>query len=130
MLSLGLPALHIAPFFLYSNPPTEALLDNSQEQFYEVPHWMHLSFVSYESDEAVFVDHLYDPKESQRKEDALNALQTGIEVASNGFVLSSSYRKTPELISSPLQPLWRSKAGAAGKRLGADRRHRWSGATG
>ena len=103
MLSLGLPALHIAPFFLYSNPPTEALLDNSQEQFYEVPHWMHLSFVSYESDEAVFVDHLYDPKESQRKEDALNALQTGIEVASNGFVLSSSYRKTPELISSPLQ---------------------------
>jgi hypothetical protein len=103
MLSLGLPALHIAPFFLYSNPPTETVFDKSQEQFYEVPHWMHLSFVSYESDEAVFVDHLYDPKDSQRKEDTVSTLETGIDVAPNGFVLSSSYRKSPVVISSPLQ---------------------------
>ena len=119
MLSLGLPALHIAPFFLYSNPPTEALFDKSQEQFYEVPHWMHLSFVSYESDEAVFVDHLYDPKESQRKEDALSSQQTGMDVASNGFVLSSSYRKLPEVMSSPLQqPLGNVQKGrSSGRQL-------------
>lgn len=119
MLSLALPALHIAPFFLYSNPPTEALIDKSQEQFYEVPHWMHLSFVSYESDEAVFVEHLYDPKEKQRNEDVMESHETGIEVASNGFVLSTSYRKSLETISSPLQqPFGKERQGrSSGRQL-------------
>ena len=119
MLSLGLPALHIAPFFLYSNPPTEALIDESQEQYYDVPHWMHLSFVSYESDEAVFVDHLYDPKENQRNEKDVNMHQAEIEVSSNGFVLSSSYRKTSEIFSSPLQQPFRKgpQGGSSGRQL-------------
>ncbi|KAL7564154.1 hypothetical protein ACA910_021129 [Epithemia clementina (nom. ined.)] len=45
MLSLGLPPLHVAPFFLYFN--------EFQEVESEIPHWIHLSFISYESNESL-----------------------------------------------------------------------------
>jgi hypothetical protein len=106
MLSLGLPPLHIAPFLLYSNPPMTDSFDDSttQEQFFEVPHWMHLSFVSYESDEAVFVDHLRDPKDEKRKEEAILSRNSGIDIGPNGFLQSSLYDKTSfvEMHPSPL----------------------------
>jgi hypothetical protein len=80
-LSLGLPALHIAPFFLYKVYNAAEIDDvDSQEQYYEVPHWMHLSFVSYESDENVFVDHLLEMEEPK----------DGLEIAANGFLLPRS----------------------------------------
>jgi hypothetical protein len=49
MLSLGLPPLHVAPFMLYKEKPNE----NGEEKddwkaFFEIPHWMHLSFISYD----------------------------------------------------------------------------------
>ena len=45
MLSLGLPPLHVAPFFLYFN--------EFHEVESEIPHWIHLSFISYQSDESL-----------------------------------------------------------------------------
>ena len=45
MLSLSLPPLHIAPFFLFFN--------EVQEVESEIPHWIHLSFVSYGSENLV-----------------------------------------------------------------------------
>jgi Vacuolar membrane-associated protein Iml1 len=52
ILSLGLPPLHIAPFFLYINEyqGVESEGVDSSETYFEVPHWMHLSFVDYKSD--------------------------------------------------------------------------------
>ena len=52
MLSLGLPPLHTAPFFMYVKEHQAVGSDgvDSSESYFEVPHWMHLSFVSYESD--------------------------------------------------------------------------------
>jgi hypothetical protein len=103
MLSLGLPPLHIAPFFLYSNPPTTARFDNSmaQEQYYEVPHWMHLSFVSYESDEAVFVDHLFDPKERKRDDDEFAPRRSGMEIGPNGFLHPSCHDQDTDMEMYP-----------------------------
>jgi hypothetical protein len=87
MLSLGLPALHVAPFFLYSNVyqvgETEAI--DEQEQYFEVPHWMHLSFTSYDSDKTVFSnDVISDPKENTTSS---NEVLSGIEIKANGFVM-------------------------------------------
>jgi len=52
MLSLGLPPLHVAPFFLYkelSSPhDDEAHGFDDWKTYFEIPHWMHLSFVSYD----------------------------------------------------------------------------------
>jgi hypothetical protein len=52
MLSLGLPPLHIAPFFLYKEVlhATEDMNDiySDWKALFEIPHWMHLSFVSYD----------------------------------------------------------------------------------
>ena len=45
MLSLGLPPLHIAPFFLYFN--------EFHEVESEIPHWINLSFISYENNESL-----------------------------------------------------------------------------
>ncbi|CAB9514153.1 GATOR complex protein DEPDC5 [Seminavis robusta] len=52
MLSLGLPPLHIAPFFLYNNEyrTVESRGVDTNETYYEIPHWMHLAFISYEDD--------------------------------------------------------------------------------
>jgi len=105
-LSLGLPALHIAPFFLYNNVFQSVEIEDvdSQEQYYEVPHWMHLSFVSYESDESVFIDHLFEAEE--HKEDRkLQGNFAGLEIAANGFLLprSSDASNNDEVsVSSPL----------------------------
>lgn len=91
VLSLGKPPLHIIPFFLYTNSYQSSGIEEStsQEQYYEVPHWMHLSFVSYESDEAVFVDHLYEAEEKKRDR-KLVANSSGLNIAANGFLLTTA----------------------------------------
>jgi len=51
MLSLGLPPLHIAPFFLYKEGlhTTTEEISGDWKALFEIPHWMHLSFVSYDN---------------------------------------------------------------------------------
>jgi hypothetical protein len=49
MLSLGLPPLHVAPFMLYKEKPNETNEEKDDwKAFFEIPHWMHLSFISYD----------------------------------------------------------------------------------
>jgi len=52
VISLGLPPLHIAPFFLYVNHYQRNGQDNhdDSESYYEIPHWMNLSFYNYDDD--------------------------------------------------------------------------------
>jgi Vacuolar membrane-associated protein Iml1 len=52
MLSLGLPPLHTAPFFHYNNDlfAVEAHGVDAEKKYHEVPHWMHLSFFSYDNE--------------------------------------------------------------------------------
>lgn len=48
MLSLTLPPLHIAPFFLFdveSTAKEEAREFDDWKGYFEIPHWMHLSFL-------------------------------------------------------------------------------------
>ncbi len=52
---LGLPPLHVAPFFLYkevaaTNTNTEETWFDSLKTYFEIPHWMNLSFVEYDPD--------------------------------------------------------------------------------
>jgi hypothetical protein len=107
MLSLGLPALHIAPFFLYNNINQVSTVEtiDSQEQCFEVPHWMHLSFASYESDKTVFVKNRDEGQEDE--EDPLLNRFTGIEVRANGFLLPRVIDAAKE-IETPSSPLLRS----------------------
>lgn len=134
VLSLGLPTLHIAPFFLYKNVHQSAEMEDvtTQEQYYEVPHWMHLSFVSYESDDAVFVDHLYED-EKKKRERKLVTNQAGMEIVANGFLLPRAADSIGEVDThaSPLlhptsftargnaaaSPARKSKAGSSERQL-------------
>lgn len=89
MLSLGLPPLHIAPFFLYVNDYQSVETDgvDAGETYYEVPHWMHLSFVRYKSDNPLNGDQKgNDTKESPK----CRNIPTGFEVAPNGFLLPAN----------------------------------------
>lgn len=57
MLSLSLPPLHVAPFFLYkeknvaSNTEEERTGFDEWKTYFEVPHWMNLSFVDYDNED-------------------------------------------------------------------------------
>jgi hypothetical protein len=89
MLSLGLPPLHIAPFFLYVNDKQSVETDgvDAGGTYYEVPHWMHLSFVSYASDDTFPGER--DGNETKGNPESRN-LPTGFEVAPNGFLLPAN----------------------------------------
>jgi len=53
MLSLTLPPLHIAPFFLFdveSTAKEETPEFDDWKGYFEIPHWMHLSFLSYDNE--------------------------------------------------------------------------------
>lgn len=104
MLSLGLPALHIAPFFLYSNVDKSVDMNDmdTQEQYFEVPHWMHLSFVSYNSDKTVFSQN--QSENSQKADGPLSSNLESLEIRSNGFLLPRVFAKelNKEPATSPL----------------------------
>jgi len=55
MLSLGLPPLHVAPFFLYKEKSTSTAEEiqgfDDWKTYFEVPHWMNLSFTDYDKEE-------------------------------------------------------------------------------
>lgn len=85
MLSLGLPPLHTAPFFMYVKEHQSVGAEgvDSSESYFEVPHWMHLSFVSYESDAGLPTD------EKASNGDTLGSAllaHSRIEVGPNGFI--------------------------------------------
>lgn len=68
MLSLGLPPLHVAPFFLYKEKGASSAEEiqgfDDWKTYFEVPHWMNLSFVDYDNyeDPTLYKEHLTDGK--------------------------------------------------------------------
>ena len=68
MLSLGLPPLHVAPFFLYKEKGTSSAEEiqgfDDWKTYFEVPHWMNLSFVDYDNDEepTLYKENINDGK--------------------------------------------------------------------
>jgi len=77
---------------------------DSQEQFYEVPHWMHLSFVSYESNETVFANHVHDLGASEEmKKIAISAPQ--LEIGANGFLCPKPGSGSSEAAAADASPL-------------------------
>jgi len=87
MLSLGLPPLHTAPFFLYVSDLHS--VDTEDVDFggtyYEVPHWMHLSFVSYDSD--IPVEGEAFSADDRRKKSMYVSDIDGRPVLADGFLL-------------------------------------------
>lgn len=86
MLSLGLPPLHTAPFFLYVNLYQEVDPEgvDGSETFYEVPHWMNLSFASYDGDS----EALGRPEHTSAVPRSFRTINSaGLPVAPNGFLL-------------------------------------------
>ncbi len=70
MLSLGLPPLHVIPFFLFRNENKENTAEEMQgfdddggaTSSFEVPHWMNLSYVDYDDEEEamLYKEHIND----------------------------------------------------------------------
>ena len=70
MLSLGLPPLHVIPFFLFRNENRENTAEEMQgfdddggaTSSFEVPHWMNLSYVDYDDEEEamLYKEHIND----------------------------------------------------------------------
>ena len=89
MLSLGLPPLHIAPFFLYNHAfhsvDTQGVI--ADHTYYEVPHWMHLSFVSYDSEDLPLEEHEPGMLEKARASKPEEGPAYTMAVAANGFLL-------------------------------------------
>jgi hypothetical protein len=54
VLSLGLPPLHVAPFFLFKEKEASSAEEiqgfDDWKTYFEVPHWMNLSFVDYDNE--------------------------------------------------------------------------------
>jgi len=51
VVSLSLPPLHMTPFFVYRNPPTEQQEQKSftdWKTYFECPHWLNVCFVDYD----------------------------------------------------------------------------------
>ncbi|GKZ00753.1 hypothetical protein MPSEU_001027100 [Mayamaea pseudoterrestris] len=86
MLSLSLPPLHIAPFFLYTDLSISADVNDADGgSSWEVPHWLHLSFISYDE------DGLPDGTANVQNKKISNPFEVaniaGHAVAANGFIL-------------------------------------------
>jgi len=111
MLSLGLPPLHVAPFFLYKEKSTSSAEEiqgfDDWKTYFEVPHWMNLSFTDYDNEEEpmLYKEHLTDD-DILADAKSVNAIQREDETvaASNGFLkrnITDSY-VVPEIqLSSP-----------------------------
>lgn len=126
MLSLALPPLHTAPFFLYVNdrsPEDGGSLDFGG-LFYEVPHWMHLSFVSYNSEERLIA--VADRNESKKETPCLIEID-GRPLLANGFMLprvidvsAQESRGTSPLLrpmTGPISPVKQTKIVSQARQL-------------
>lgn len=67
MLSLSLPPLHIAPFFLYKENRSVVKDDGDDDwkTYFEIPHWMHLSFTSYDDNDRKSVSKTISVKDQK-----------------------------------------------------------------
>ena len=131
MLSLSLPPLHTAPFFLYVNDfqTVESEGVDFGGTYFEVPHWMHLSFVSYDKEDT----NLREPENDQRNTRPLSsvAFVDGRAIMANGFILHTSTMKeegrpgtSPMLRSTPrhaVSPEKKHKQPTGGRQLIAGR---------
>ena len=88
MLSLSLPPLHIAPFFLYkekgASSEEEQVGFDDWKVFFEIPHWMNLSFLSYGDDEDLLLYKHYPSDVSDKKKEDGTDFQ--VWQTSNGFL--------------------------------------------
>jgi len=104
MLSLGLPPLHIAPFFLYNNEYRAAEKQgiDAGETYYEVPHWMHLSFVIYDRPEEkqVYLSGLEDKNTPLQSSSWLDAY----DIRANGFLRPPKFRQNITQGTQSLNP--------------------------
>lgn len=99
-ISLALPPLHIAPFFMYVNLYELAGTEDvdAAETYYEVPHWMNLSFASYDSD-GIKTDGSRNQDPWDRDDCIINS--AGLLVGSNGFLLPRQNETAHEKSRSP-----------------------------
>lgn len=99
MVSLGLPPLHIAPFFLYTRAFSSVDEEGANDEYayYEVPHWMHLSFTSYDSD--TLVSEPGFPKKAAKPLVDEGPAST-ISVAANGFFLPEIQARQEQISES------------------------------
>mmetsp|Transcript_8359 Transcript_8359/g.17809 ORF Transcript_8359/g.17809 Transcript_8359/m.17809 type:complete len:2336 (+) Transcript_8359:221-7228(+) len=91
MLSLGLPPLHVAPFFLYKEQSSSSAEEiqgfDDWKTYFEVPHWMNLSFVRYDSTEEPMLykdQHLNIEEKQEAQNDSEDIAH--LWNASNGFM--------------------------------------------
>ena len=102
MLSLGLPPLHIAPFFLYNNEYRAAETQgvDTGGKYYEVPHWMHLSFVTYDRPEEkrVYLNGLEDNKAPVQNSSWLD----NFDIGANGFLRPHNFQRTVVTTAGPV----------------------------
>eukprot|EP00985_Skeletonema_marinoi_P001573 scaffold629_cov156-Skeletonema_marinoi.AAC.1 len=96
MLSLGLPPLHVIPFFLFRNENKENTAEEMQgfdddggaTSSFEVPHWMNLSYVDYDDEEEamLYKEHINDDADDVNDEQDENDIDNAPWNVSNGFL--------------------------------------------
>lgn len=85
MLSLGLPPLHVAPFMLYKEKPNSKPEEKDDwRAFFEIPHWMHLSFISYDNTGPLKTKSIASNEPNSQLGPQINIK---LKTSSNGFVI-------------------------------------------
>mmetsp|Transcript_54724 Transcript_54724/g.163590 ORF Transcript_54724/g.163590 Transcript_54724/m.163590 type:complete len:2342 (-) Transcript_54724:20-7045(-) len=108
MLSLGLPPLHVAPFFLYKDVGRAHTEGNSDfddwKTYFEIPHWMHLSYVSYDRS----CDTTTNPELSMSEVSTSfsnHSHPTPVRFAANGFMVREAESIDPVIsFCEPVMP--------------------------
>jgi len=89
MLSLGLPPLHVAPFFLYKEPVNSRQDERHDfddwKTFFEIPHWMHLSFVAYDQARPSNILQGKRKEDENMKASSTSAMQQRHLISGRGF---------------------------------------------
>ena len=100
MLSLCLPPLHVAPFFLYKEIATTGQTGHKGfddwKTYFEIPHWMHLSYFNYD-DESSSPPHTGDGHSLHDSSLLPNySMLSGIQTSANGFIVRGPRKVDPE----------------------------------
>ena len=100
MLSLCLPPLHVAPFFLYKEIATTGQTGHKGfddwKTYFEIPHWMHLSYFNYD-DESSSPPRTGDGHSLHDSSLFPNySMLSGIQTSANGFIVRGPRKVDPE----------------------------------
>ena len=102
MLSLGLPPLHVAPFFLYKQKSSSSAEEiqgfDDWKTYFEVPHWMNLSFVRYDSIEEPMLYKNQHINDEYKQEPNGNEEVTQTWHTSSGFLNRNTTSISPSKI--------------------------------